>query len=385
MSDSKGIGTSKTSPLHTNSSSISPPAPPFIPETGGDTIFPMRTVSPREVADHAMAQYVLIRQMASVQRLARELTHDFRNMLLSISGLVLQMERAQPTDVVTGSARAIRTVLSNLEDMVNNLHSLGSPEGSGPCRVIQDLSLEVGRIIEIMRSSIEEGIELKSLPCSEPLTVLITRGALSRVVGNLLFNGCDAMSYGGELQVSLHHRRLNLEYCRAHGNARPGYFGVLRVDDQGSGIPPEVLPPIFEPLFSTKTVAASTDGCKRGWGLAKVYALVPSHDGWIDVETHPGLGTHLALSQEGGNGDPCHLHPPLGHDDLPRSFGRAEAKAHNPVSWKSQCRRFPVFKRTGTCGIARGCPAGAPGAGVPSSAKGICFVPIGVNARWNAP
>jgi two-component system cell cycle sensor histidine kinase/response regulator CckA len=64
------------------------------------------------------------------------------------------------------------------------------------------------------------------------------------------------------------------------------------VGDTGAGIPPEVLPQIFEPFFSTK----DTPNCV-GLGLAVVYGIVQRHGGQIEVESKVGQGTvfHLRL------------------------------------------------------------------------------------------
>ena len=64
----------------------------------------------------------------------------------------------------------------------------------------------------------------------------------------------------------------------------------LDVGDTGVGIPPEVLPQIFEPFFSTKDEESGV-----GLGLAVVYGIVQRHGGRIDVESEPGRGTIFRL------------------------------------------------------------------------------------------
>lgn len=294
MSDSNGVDRSEALAQRAPDPSVSSSPRSAASESGYDSPSPAEAACFPDFTDHAMGEYVLIQQMTSVQHLARELAHDFRNMIMSIAGLVLQLEMAQPTEIVAGKADAIRSVLASLEDLVNHLYSIGSPEGPDSPRQVQDLSTEVEHIVRALRPSIGPAVELTLHPCGQPLPVLMSRGSLSRIASNLLLNARDAMPFGGRMRVSLYLSELDLEYCRLHGNARPGFFAVLRVDDEGSGIPPEVLPRIFEPLFSTKTPSHSTDRCKRGWGLATVYALVSSQDGWI-VETHLGAGSRFEV------------------------------------------------------------------------------------------
>jgi signal transduction histidine kinase len=73
----------------------------------------------------------------------------------------------------------------------------------------------------------------------------------------------------------------------------------LRVTDDGPGIPPEHLPHVFEPFYTTKPVGEGS-----GLGLAVVQAIVEEHGGRVEVASDPGIGTrftvHLAAAHEGG-------------------------------------------------------------------------------------
>ena len=65
---------------------------------------------------------------------------------------------------------------------------------------------------------------------------------------------------------------------------------VVEVADNGSGIPPEVLPKIFDPFFSTKEVGKGT-----GLGLSISYKIVQEHGGRIDVHSEVGKGTRFTV------------------------------------------------------------------------------------------
>jgi signal transduction histidine kinase len=64
--------------------------------------------------------------------------------------------------------------------------------------------------------------------------------------------------------------------------------GLIQVEDNGEGIPPELLPRVFEPRFSTTTSGS-------GLGLAIVRRLVESWGGRIEVESEPGQRTVVTV------------------------------------------------------------------------------------------
>ena len=68
--------------------------------------------------------------------------------------------------------------------------------------------------------------------------------------------------------------------------ARAGRFVRLTVRDSGEGIPPDVSDRIFDPFFSTKGPDRGT-----GLGLSTVLGIVKGHDGFLQVESQPGIGS----------------------------------------------------------------------------------------------
>jgi signal transduction histidine kinase len=70
----------------------------------------------------------------------------------------------------------------------------------------------------------------------------------------------------------------------------------LWVRDDGPGIPPELLPKIFQPYFTTKGPRQGT-----GLGLSIVQRLIKEGNGALHVHTQPGHGTTFAIYLPGGN------------------------------------------------------------------------------------
>lgn len=103
-------------------------------------------------------------------------------------------------------------------------------------------------------------------------------GRFTQVLTNLVVNGIHACESTGE-------RRVSVRFVERDGHP------VMEVEDTGTGIAPEVLPRIFDPLFTTKDVGKGT-----GLGLSILHDIVTGHfKGEIDVRTFVGKGTTFAV------------------------------------------------------------------------------------------
>lgn len=99
-------------------------------------------------------------------------------------------------------------------------------------------------------------------------------GDLNQVWTNLIDNASDAMKGKGTLQIIT---RNEVE------------FAMVEITDSGSGIPPEILPHIFTPFFTTKGIGAGT-----GLGLDISYRIIQQHNATIEVQSQPGR-THFIV------------------------------------------------------------------------------------------
>jgi two-component system NtrC family sensor kinase len=106
--------------------------------------------------------------------------------------------------------------------------------------------------------------------------VCIDEPKIQEVFVNLITNAVHAMGPRCELSIT----------TRLEDN---GEYVAIDVEDQGKGIPPEVLPYIFDPFFSTKGVEGT------GLGLSVSYSIIKNHNGRIQVRSEVGVGTTFTI------------------------------------------------------------------------------------------
>ncbi len=113
---------------------------------------------------------------------------------------------------------------------------------------------------------------------------------LDQMITNLVLNARDAMPNGGAIRIAVDRVDISEETADLNSDARSGPAVRLSVSDTGLGIPPEHLPRIFEPFYTTKKTGQGT-----GLGLSVVHGIMKQHHGWIKVESTVGHGTTFHL------------------------------------------------------------------------------------------
>ena len=116
--------------------------------------------------------------------------------------------------------------------------------------------------------------------------VEVDSSLLDQVILSLCANARDAMETGGCLIIEIAERDPADPPPKEFEGPRDGPFARLSFQDTGCGMDSAVRQHLFEPFFTTKGF-----GSALGLGLAVVNGIVKQHQGWIEVESAPGLGS----------------------------------------------------------------------------------------------
>lgn len=260
-------------------------------------------------------QFLRAQRLESLGTLAGGIAHDLNNVLspivMTASSLALDEsdpERAEDLSLLRRSAE-------RGADMVKQLLSFA--RGADGQRVPVELKAVVMDVQQILRDTFPKNITLQVHVAPRPWTVEGDRTQLNQLLTNLCVNARDAMPQGGTLTIAVEHVQLDEAYAEMNLEAKPGPYVLLRVEDTGTGMTPDVLEHVFEPFFTTKEVGKGT-----GLGLSTVHALVRQHHGFIHVYSEPGRGTRfkIYLPAQPARGEALVARTPeelpRGHDEL---------------------------------------------------------------------
>ena len=234
----------------------------------------------------AERQVVHMETMASLGKLSATVAHELNNPLSAMLTYARLVRRELDEQELGPAAREdINRSLGLMEKecsrcgaIVHNLLTFARRRGADMAPV------DLNEIVERSLMLVRHHLEMRSVRlCAERLAgsdeLVADGGQLEQAMLALLMNAVEAMPAREGVEAVLTVR------------LRGGPDGVeIEIGDTGVGIPPEVLPHIFEPFFSTK---GGENGV--GLGLAVVYGIVNRHGGAIDVRTEVGVGTTFTV------------------------------------------------------------------------------------------
>lgn len=224
-------------------------------------------------------------KLESLGLLAAGMAHDFNNLLQLIIAYTDLARHEQERSGLLEFLTQIRAAGQRGAQLTRQIltFSRRQPIEFAPLELNELLS----PLAEMLRRLVVPGVEIQTnLQNNLPL-VLADRGQIEQVVMNLVLNACDSMEEGGEILIQT---RVLLGALWATKESGPRDAVALVVQDNGSGIPADVLPRIFEPFFTTKERARGT-----GLGLSVVHGIIRQHGGQIRVESRIGQGTEFTI------------------------------------------------------------------------------------------
>jgi PAS domain S-box-containing protein len=218
-------------------------------------------------------------RFALLGRLAAGVSHELRNPLGAtfLHADLLEEELRSPSpeshEEMAQAVAEIKSNLARVDDIVQDYLSLVRVTQME--RTPQNLGVAVQAwVTEWQGAARARGVTLQFDGLADLGTVRCHPSSLRRAVLNLIQNALDAMPQGGMLTLT---------------GAGTATHVRLQVRDTGSGIPPDQLPQLFEPLYTTKPEGT-------GLGLYIVQEIIAAHGGQVRVDSRVGQGTTFILT-----------------------------------------------------------------------------------------
>lgn len=246
-------------------------------------------------------QLMHLQKLEMVGMLAAGITHDFNNILGSISGTVslMQLEGQESGDTILMNAQNYNEYLNLISRSVSRAAGLSkklvslSKENVQEMKCI-DLKDVVSVAVNMCRASIAKCVNIKTVFNCDEAKIEGDSSSLEQMLLNLCINASHAMTimrsgdkskWGGTLTITL-------DFCDTPPDLelKTEKCYILSVADTGVGMSEETKEKLFNPFFSTKKKDEGT-----GLGLLMVHNIVNIHGGFLDVVSEPGKGTDFRV------------------------------------------------------------------------------------------
>jgi signal transduction histidine kinase len=217
-------------------------------------------------------------KMALVGKLAASMAHSIRNPFTSVKMRLFSLSRsldldavqAEDLDVISSEIRHIDTIVQNFLEF-SRPPKLKMTSTSPSIVVDSAMRLLTHRLKSYdVSASVNRRVPLPAVPADVE--------QLKEVVVNLMVNACEAMAGGGAIVIEE----------KAENHPRLGPAAVIRVSDNGPGIPAHLRDKIFQPFFSTKEEGT-------GLGLSIAQRIITEHGGYLEMESAEGRGASFSI------------------------------------------------------------------------------------------
>jgi signal transduction histidine kinase len=220
------------------------------------------------------AQLIRSEKLAALGQLAAGIAHEIRNPLTSINILIHSLASNLPSETSQKEdLKVIEEEIHRINEIVDQFLRFAKP--TPPLFQKVEVASIFEETLQLLRPQIEKQRivvqkEFQTLP-----PIMMDREQIKQVILNLLLNAVQAMIKGGHLAL------------KGHIPTDERWVKLL-IQDSGVGIPPEDMNKLFDPFFSTKEGGI-------GLGLSIAHRIIDQHQGKIEVESAPGMGTLFTI------------------------------------------------------------------------------------------
>jgi C4-dicarboxylate-specific signal transduction histidine kinase len=220
-----------------------------------------------------------VERLAALGRITGTIAHELGTPLNSVLGYTQLLAQEELSESARRRLTIIETQVQRMGDIIQ--HYLSRTRGS-PRKDQVNINDLVGETLLLLNPIFQQhGVRVTANLSDSLLLLHGDDASLQRVLINVLDNAVDASEEGGLVKIATR--------ASASSDAQgPGI--IIEITDNGAGIPPELLPRIFDLFVTTKPSGKGT-----GLGLVVCQEIVKTHGGTIDMNSQIGQGTSVRI------------------------------------------------------------------------------------------
>ncbi len=244
----------------------------------------------KEVQQRRLAEDALRTMNQQLEAAQEELVRKEKLALLGQVADTVGHELRNPLGVMNNAVYFLQTVLTDADEITREYLGIIKEEIADAERIVSDLLdavrtkppqpqiVEVSALIAqtLAKCEVPAAVTVQMDIPERLATIRVDPGQMQQVLWNLISNGVEAMPEGGVLEISVN-------------GDQTAKTVMISIKDSGSGIAPENLSKLFQPMFTTKAR-------RVGLGLAVVKNLTQANGGSVGVESVPGNGSRFFVT-----------------------------------------------------------------------------------------
>jgi PAS domain S-box-containing protein len=244
-----------------------------VPVKGDEKLSAHIVIISRDISERKKAEEILLQseKLSIVGELAAGVAHEIRNPLTTIKGFI-QLYKKDNSSIEYNDL--LLSELERIETITSELLSLGKP---------QAVQLKRANLPELIENTLDllapqammNDIQFKLFVEDDDIELICEKNQLKQVFLNILKNAIEAMPEGGDIEIRL--EKASAGKC------------VISIQDQGCGIPEELLPRLGEPFYTLKEKGT-------GLGLMICNKIIKQHQGTITYQSKLKQGTLVQIT-----------------------------------------------------------------------------------------
>ncbi len=233
----------------------------------------------RDIRDRKQAQAATER-LAEIGELASMIVHEVRNPLTTVWMAMTAMQKEALSDRSQSRLAFAVEEAQRLQSLLNDILLYAKPE-----KVLARESVDLNQLLTALMDTLAEQPNITDrllhwTPSTESVLVSVDTDKLKQVFINLITNACEAVQAGEKITC----------WIESSPTLDPveGQYITVHVHNGGEPIPPDILPQLTQPFFTTKSSG-------NGLGLAITKRIVESHEGELTISSTADAGTQVSV------------------------------------------------------------------------------------------